>query len=234
MRKSALIIVLLILMTGQATFAVNNSDFQSKIEIISPALNSEGSVVLSNDLYISIRIKEEIDCLIEVVKIKDYDVDMSILDKVFLNTELTEEEKGQIYNANIARNYFNLKDQIANLQEDLIRQEMIDDGYGESASLIFEQQYAEIMEQYNFYEKAYRDIFRQIVLEPEPLTYEGILPYYERNVPIVEGGDYKMIFLSPTEEELMEIDFIIKSKETIAKEIIDNIPLRMIRMIDFY
>lgn len=230
-KKIALTLVLLALM-GQAAFAADNTDFQSKIDIISPALGTEANVILSNDLYISIRINEPVDSLIKVVKVEEYSIDMSILDKVFMNIELTEDEKDQIYNANIARNYFRLKDE---LQSTLIRLNEASQFEEEGDDSIHELElsYQSLLQQYTFYEEMYRNIFYQTVLEAEPLVYEGVLPYYERTIPIRESGDYKMIFQEPDEQVIMEVDFEMKSKDSVAQEIIDNIPLRLIRMIDY-
>lgn len=233
MKRFALILALLLLMLSQTAFAADSADLQSKITIVSPALGTESDVILSNDLYLSIRIDEPVDCLIKVVKVEEYAIDMTILDKVFMNIELTEEEKGRIYNANIARNYFRLGDELEAMKEDLANQETFEEEDMEEQAA-WEQAYQSMLQQYLFYEEAYRKIFYTEVMAPEPLTYEGILPFFERTIPIAESGDYKMVFEDVDGLVLLEIDFQIKSKDSVAEEIIRSIPLRLIRMIDFF
>ena len=121
-KKSVLIISIVLLLLSQISYATEYSlaDFDNKIDIVSPSIGTSGNVIIANNLYISIRIDEPIESHIKLVKVEEFEIEMGILDKVFLNIELTEEEKDQIYGANIARNYFSLRDRLEKLKNKVL------------------------------------------------------------------------------------------------------------------
>lgn len=233
-KRSVLLIAIVILLLSQISYATEYSlaEFDSKINIVSPSIGTSGNVIIANNLYISIRIDEPIESYIKLVKVEEFEIEMGILDKVFLNIELTEEEKDQIYGANIARNYFSLRDRLEKLKEDyaeLQNSELEDEIILREA---LENEIGIISSQLEFYRESYENIFQTVIMEEEMLTYEGILPFYERSIPILEDGEYKLIFSDLSENVIKEMTFTIKSKETVANEIIKNIPLRLIKILE--
>ena len=233
-KKSVLIISIVLLLLSQISYATEYSlaEFDNKIDIVSPSIGTSGNVIIANNLYISIRIDEPIESHIKLVKVEEFEIEMGILDKVFLNIELTEEEKDQIYGANIARNYFSLRDRLEKLKKDFAELE--------NSEIEDEIIYREALEneikittnQLEFYRESYENIFQTVIMEEEMLTYEGILPFYERSIPILEDGEYKLVFSDLSDNVIKEMAFTIKSKETVANEIIKNIPMRLIKILE--
>ncbi|MCD6436407.1 MAG: hypothetical protein J7L15_08505 [Clostridiales bacterium] len=229
-KKSAFLIALLLLMSIPS-FA--NSDFDQKIEVISPSIGSEGDVMVVNNLYISIRINEPVEYFVKLVKVGKYEVNLEVLDKVFLNIELTEEEKSQIYGANVARIYFALEDKMNTLQKRYDQMSLLTEDIDENKLKILQNEMENVNRQLINYRNEYKSLFYENILGPEPLKYDGVLPYYERTVSDVKDGEYKLIFDDPEGHQVEEIGFNIKSKETVLTEIIDSIPLRLMKMIDY-
>ncbi len=229
-KKSAFLIALLLLVSIPS-FA--DSDFNQKIEIVSPTIGSEGDVMVVNNLYISIRIDEPVESMVKLVKIEKYEVNLDVLDKVFLNIDLTEEEKSQIYGANVARVYFALEGKFADLLESYNQMEMSSEYVSEDELYVLQREIENVKKQLINYENEYKSLFYKNILGPEPLKYDGILPYYERTIPEVKDGNYKLIFDDLEGNQLEEVAFSIKSKETVVTEIINSIPFRLMKIIDY-
>jgi len=244
MKKVTLIMVFMLLFTISSFATDNNVDFDNKIEIISPTIGINGDVVIVNNLYVSIRINEDIQSLIKLVRTEDFVIDLKVLEKVFLNIELTEEERSQVYKANIARNYFSVKKRFSELElkyEEMLKEYNNTDETSEEIKNehdfnleILEKEMGSISRQLEYYENAYKELFQTVFLGPEILAYEGILPYYERTISDLEDGKYELIFTDFDGVIMKKIDFKIKSKETVINEIIDYIPSRFIKMLECF
>ncbi|MCK5764163.1 MAG: hypothetical protein KAH05_08590 [Clostridiales bacterium] len=229
-KKSAFLIALLLFM-NIPSFA--DSDFNQKIEIVSPTIGSEGDVMVVNNLYISIRIDEPVECLVKLVKIEKYEVNLEVLDKVFLNIDLTKDEKSQIYGANVARVYFALDEKMSFLQNQYNQMNTFVENVDEYELEILQREIENVNRQLINYKNEYESLFYKNILGPEPLQYEGILPYYERTISDVEDGDYKLIFDDLEGHQIEEVVFSVKSKEIVMTEIINSIPFRLMKMIDY-
>ncbi|MBN2260775.1 MAG: hypothetical protein JW702_09540 [Clostridiales bacterium] len=229
-KKSAFIIALLVLIS---TSSFADADFNRKIEVVSPTIGVSGDVVIVNNLYISVRIDEVVESQIKLVKIEEYDVEMGVLDKVFLNIELTDEEESQIYGANVARVYFSLKNKLFDLQNQYNQMNTFVENVDENEIELLQKEMQNISQQLMTYRNEYEALFYKTVVGPEPLMYEGILPYYEKTVPDVADGNYKLIFESSKGLLQKEVAFSVKSKESVVNEIVKSIPLRLIKMMDY-
>lgn len=244
MRKIALIMIFMLLFTIPGFALDNNIDFDNKIEIISPTIGIDGDVVIVNNLYISIRINEDVQSLIKLVRTENFEIDFGVLEKVFLNIELTEEEKNQVYKANIARNYFSVKNNFSELElkyEGMLNKYNDTNETSEEIKVehdlnleILEKEMDSISGQLKYYENLYKELFQTVFLGPEILAYEGILPYYERTISDLEDGKYELIFTDFDGVLLKKIDFKIKSKETVMNEIVDYIPFRFTKMLEYF
>ncbi|MEA3423956.1 MAG: hypothetical protein U9Q80_09210 [Bacillota bacterium] len=229
-KKSAFLIALLLFM-NIPSFA--DSDFNQKIEIVSPTIGSEGDVMVVNNLYISIRINEPVEYLVKLVKIEKYEVNLEVLDKVFLNIDLTNEEKSQIYGANVARIYFALEEKISFLKNRYKQMDTLIENVDENELEILQREIENVNTQLINYRNEYESLFYRDILGPESLEQEGILPYYERTISDVGNGDYKLIFEDLDGHQIEAVAFSVKSKEIVMMEIINSIPFRLMKMIDY-
>lgn len=70
---------------------------------------------------------------------------------------------------------------------------------------------------YEGLEPVYESIFETLVLGPETVEKEGVLPFYKTVVEDIEPGNYKLIFES--DDELIDVkEFIVKEPKEINEE----------------
>jgi len=238
MKKSALIIAFIWLLAVPA-FAQHTLD--GPIEVVSPTTGNYNDVVVGKDLYISVRIDEPVDYTVELVKMVEFEIDLEILDKMFLNIELTEEEKEQIIGANVVRLYTSLEARLRDLEskyEAMLGEDREDpevdlpDGYEDLERLALEREILNLSKQFEEIKVAYEALSYQTIIEEEPLVYEGVLPFYERTITDARDGSYHLIFRDGTEEITYKYSFNLKTIDTVASEVFDSIPQHLLKLFD--
>ncbi|OPL07911.1 MAG: hypothetical protein AVO33_03315 [delta proteobacterium ML8_F1] len=228
MKKYALIIVFIWLM-GIPAFA--QDAFDGPVEVVSPVTGNYNDVVVGKDLYISVRIDEPVDYTVELVKMVEFEVDLEILDKMFLNIELTEEEKQQIIGANVVRIYNSLGDRLRELESSY--DELSGSGGDFEEDLIsLEKEIRNVSNQYEEIKASYEALSYQTVIEEEPLVYEGVLPFYERRLSGVPDGSYHLIFRDGDDSVIYKYSFNLKTIDTVASEVFESIPQHLLKLFE--
>lgn len=246
-RKYMFALLILVMVLSHIPVLAEDSADEPYVYIISPKVGDSGKTILNETLFISIYIQSEKSLTLELVKKPVYDfeivredlpeaVDILIEEKVLLTdvlkpkrllskSEIIEAyEETSVHLIDLRKDYEIKKDKLGNLPQssenisELSASERLRLQAFESAK----SDLNEGMVAFNFWKKAYLDLFDKVIFSDLKMTVDPSFPYFEHTHDNVEPGFYKLSIKNLDGKVIDSLEFEVVTEQSIANEIING------------